>query len=151
MEENWIKHLPAPGVYDKDELSLTDLLSRLSSIYEAGQVGALALFMGVARAEGRLGRKVRSLEIEAYEENANFELKKICREVAERHGVSFVGVWHLQGKFRPGEPVVLVVVSGGHRAEVMDALQEAVERYKREPALFKKEVYEDGGHEWVLG
>ncbi len=87
--------------------------------------------------------------IEAYEDNANAEIERICREVKEAHGVDFVGIWHLEGTFRPGEPVVLVAVTGPHRDRVFEALRESVERYKREPAIFKKEVFKGGGGWWV--
>jgi molybdopterin synthase catalytic subunit len=45
--------------------------------------------------------------------------------------------------------VVFVLVAGVNRKEVFPALQEAVERYKREPALWKREVYVDGTQEWI--
>lgn len=149
MEEAGLRRLPRPGVYAASELEISQLLSHLSSLYESGRVGAVAVFLGVARADGSGGRKVAHLEIEAYEENANIEIERICREVSEKHGVSYVGIWHLYGRFRPGEPVVLVAVSARHRSEAFNALREAVERYKTEPALFKKEVYEDGTHAWI--
>ena len=63
--------------------------------------------------------------------------------------MSFVRIYHLMGEFMVGEPLVFVVVGGRTRRNVFSALQEAVERYKREPALFKKEVYVDGSHEWI--
>ena len=43
----------------------------------------------------------------------------------------------------------MVAVAGRSRKEVYPALREAVERYKHEPALFKKEVYVDGTYSWI--
>jgi molybdopterin synthase catalytic subunit len=149
LEEAGLKGLPRPGVYAEHELRIGELLSNLSRIYESGNAGAVAIFLGVARRESRTGKEVKYLEIEAYEENANLEIYRICREVSEKHGVSYVGIWHLYGRFKAGEPVVLVAVAGRHRASVFNALREAVERYKKEPALFKKEVYVDGSHAWI--
>ncbi|GBC70322.1 Molybdopterin synthase catalytic subunit [Candidatus Calditenuaceae archaeon HR02] len=149
LEEAGVKELPRPGVYDECKLRIGELLSNLSHIYKSGSAGAVAIFLGVARREGRTGREVKYLEIEAYEENANLEINKICREVAEKHGASYVGIWHLQGRFNPGDPVVLVAVAARQRAAAFNALREAVERYKKEPALFKKEVYADGSYAWI--
>ncbi len=149
MTESHVIGVPRPGVYRSDELRLEALLSKLNTIYGSGKSGALALFLGIARAESRRGREVDHLLIEAYEENANAEIEKICREVREKHRTEYVGIWHLEGTFRPGEPVVLVVVAGPHRDSVFEALRESVERYKREPAIFKKEVYGDGSGWWV--
>ncbi len=149
VEEEGLKSLPSPGVYAEHELRIGELLSNLSRIYGSGSSGAVVVFLGVARRESRTGKEVKYLEIEAYEENANLEINKICREVSEKHGASYVGIWHLYGRFNPGEPVVLVVVAARQRAAAFNALREAVERYKKEPALFKKEVYIDDSHAWV--
>jgi molybdopterin synthase catalytic subunit len=45
--------------------------------------------------------------------------------------------------------VVLVLVASPRRKQGFVALRDAVERYKKEPALFKKEVYEDGSSSWI--
>lgn len=149
MEEARLERLPKPGVYSLDSLRMNEIISALSEIYTDGRSGAVALYLGVARSESIYGKKVKHLEIEAYEENANLEIEKICREVREKHSIIYVGIWHLKGLFNPGEPIVLVAAAGGHREPVFRALREAVERYKREPALFKKEVYLDGTHSWI--
>jgi len=141
--------LPNVGVYGRESINLLDILSKIDVVYSTGKDGAVATYLGVARNISRDGKAVSFLEIEAYEENANIEISKICRELTEKYGLSYVGIWHLTGKFTPGEPVVLVVVSGKRRAAVLDALKEAIERYKTEPAIFKKEIYVDGTHRWI--
>lgn len=60
-----------------------------------------------------------------------------------------MSIYHLIGEFQIGEPIVLVAVGGPRRENVFSAMKESVKRYKTEPALFKKEVYIDGSHEWV--
>lgn len=141
--------LPSVGVYKKSEISLLEILGMLDIIYSTGKDGAVATYVGVARNTSRDGKPVSYVEIEAYEENANIEISKICRETTEKYSLSFVGIWHLVGRFTPGEPIVLVVISGGRRAAVLDALKEAINRYKTEPAIFKKEVYTDGTQRWI--
>ena len=141
--------LPSVGVYKKDSLNLLEILARVDLIYSSGRDGAVASYIGVARNTSREGKAVSYVEIEAYEENANLEISKICRELADKYELSNVGIWHLTGKFMPGEPIVLVVVAGRRRAAVLEGLKEAIERYKTEPAIFKKEVYPDGTHRWV--
>ncbi|MEM4152134.1 MAG: molybdenum cofactor biosynthesis protein MoaE, partial [Nitrososphaerota archaeon] len=70
LGEPGLKSLPRPGVYSADELNIIELLSSLSQIYESGKAGAVAIFLGVAKAESRLGKEVKYLEIESYVENA---------------------------------------------------------------------------------
>lgn len=137
------------GVYEKRHI---DLLGELSTALEAklsGKVGAVMVFLGVAREEGESSKKVAKLVMESYEEHANKAIARICSEVKKKFKVSFVLIYHLLGEFRTGEPVVLVIVGGARREGVFSAIGEAVRRYKTEPALFKKEVYIDGTHEWI--
>jgi molybdopterin synthase catalytic subunit len=47
--------------------------------------------------------------------------------------------------------VVVAAAAGTGRDETFAGLRKAVERYKREPALFKKEVYVDGTEAWLEG
>lgn len=141
--------LPVVGMYKKSELNLLKILEMIDLIYSTGKDGAVATYIGVARNISRDGKAVSFVEIEAYEENANMEISRICREVAEKYDLSFVGIWHLTGRFMPGEPIVLVVVSGRGRNTVFEGIREAIERYKTEPAIFKKEVYTDGTQKWI--
>jgi len=137
-----------PGVYGKCSIRFGEVLESVLEAFKDGSAGAIALFIGIVRREGAGGKKVKGLEIEAYKEHADKAIAEICRQVGEKYGVE-VGVWHLMGEFEVGEPLVLVAVAGAHRSEVFQALHEAVERYKREPALFKKEVYVDGSYSWL--
>jgi len=45
----------------------------------------------------------------------------------------------LLGEFDVGEDLVYVVIAGSHRNDVFPVLEEAVERYKKEAPIFKKE------------
>ncbi len=111
--------------------------------------GAVALFYGVVRNEN-LGRAVRYLEYDAYEEMA---LKKMCQvgeEVRERFPISEVGILHRIGRLEIGETSLLVAVSSPHRKEAFDACHYAVDRVKQTVPIWKKEVWDDGS-EWIEG
>ncbi|MBI2127421.1 MAG: molybdenum cofactor biosynthesis protein MoaE [Thaumarchaeota archaeon] len=138
-----------PGIYGKGKVNLLDALSDILKSNLSGEMGALLVFIGVARREGRGGKEVAKLEMESYEKHANYAIVKICDEVKKEFGVQFVSIHHLIGEFQAGEPIVLVVVGGAKRKNVFSAMKASVERYKTEPALFKKEIYLDGSHEWV--
>ena len=87
--------------------------------------------------------------MESYEEHANRTINQICKEVNKKFKTNFVTICHFIGEFETGEPIVFAAVGGKHRKESFLALEEAVERYKKEPALFKKEVYLDGTQKWM--
>ncbi len=143
--------LPPTGVYARNELDLRSIFGWVLDSVADGSCGAVAFFVGVVKSVGVGEKDVNSLVMESYPEHANKALERICDEVAAEYGLRFVGVWHLIGEFEVGEAVVLVAVAGLRRKEVLAALHTTVERYKREPALFKKEVYLDGSHSWIEG
>jgi molybdopterin synthase catalytic subunit len=59
-------------------------------------------------------------------------------------GIIDVQIHHLLGEFSVGEDLVYVLVAGAHRKDVFPVLEEAVERYKKEVLIFKKEYRIDG-------
>jgi len=127
------------GVYEKGKISLIDVLEKAKESPDFQKAGAIALFIGVVRGETKEGEKVQKLELEAYEEKANEALVNICEELQKRRGIVNVQIYHLLGEFNVGEEMVYVSVAGDHRHNVFPVLQEAVERYKREVPVFKKE------------
>lgn len=131
------------GIHEKGKLSLFDLLKSVKDRPDFHRAGALATFIGVVRGETLGGETVKKLELEAYEKKANEVLGNICRELREREGVIDVQIHHFVGEFGIGEDLVYVVVAGAHRQNVFPVLEEAVERYKKEATIFKKEYVTD--------
>jgi molybdopterin synthase catalytic subunit len=127
------------GVHEKNTFSLNDLIDSIKKNPEYTKAGAIGLFIGVARGENNEGEKVQKLTLEAYEEKANEVLEKICDDLQKKEGVVDVQIHHLLGEFNVGEDMVYVSVAGSHRPEVFSVLREAVERYKHEAPVFKKE------------
>jgi len=127
------------GVHKKGTFSLADMINDAKSIPDSQKTGAIVLFIGVARGETANGEKVQKLELEAYEEKANEILTKICTDLKKKPGITDVQIHHLLGEFSVGEDMVYVLVAGSHRERVFPVLREAVERYKEEAPIFKKE------------
>ncbi|MBS7616576.1 molybdenum cofactor biosynthesis protein MoaE [Candidatus Bathyarchaeota archaeon] len=126
-------------VHQKGAFSIVDLIGTVKNEGAFAKTGALALFIGVVRGENVNGEKVQKLEIEAYEEKADEVLSSICSDIKRKYGLVDVQIHHFLGEFNVGEDLVYVVVAGSHRENVFPALREAVERYKREAPIFKKE------------
>lgn len=143
----------AIGLHRRGQFSLFDLFRSIKERPDFRKVGALAIFVGVVRGETSSGETVKKLQLEAYEEKAGRVLENICEELRERTGVIDVEIHHLLGEFEVGEDLVYVLVAGSHRRDVFPALEEAVERYKKEAPIFKKEYITDKGGEtkshWV--
>ena len=131
------------GVHEKGTFSVLDLLNNAKNSENYEKAGALTLFIGVARGETLKGEKVQKLTMEAYEEKANDVLTQICEDLTKKPGIVDVQVHHLLGEFNVGEDLVYVLVAGSHRSDVFPVLREAVERYKSEVPVFKKEQIVD--------
>jgi molybdopterin synthase catalytic subunit len=131
------------GVHQKGTFNLTDLINNAKQNSKFDEAGAIAVFIGVVRGETFEGKKVVNLTMEAYEEKANEVLSAISKELSGKPGIVDVQVHHLLGEFNVGEDVVYVSVAGSHRDEVFSVLREAVERYKKEAPVFKKEKVVD--------
>ncbi len=128
------------GVHKKGDFSVVDLIKNTTMSDNYSKAGAIAQFIGIVRGVTINGEKVQKLKLEAYEEKANEILLNICRELAVKKGIVNVQIHHLLGEFEVGEDLVYVSVAGSHRSDVFPVLFDAVERYKNEAPVFKKEL-----------
>ncbi len=126
------------GVHKKSTLKLAQIIQTTKADRDFHKAGAIALFIGVVRGKTR-NKEVKKLELEAYEEKANEVLENICKDLSKREGIVDVQIHHMLGEFQVGEELVYVLVAGAHRNKIFPVLQEAVERYKKEVPIFKKE------------
>ena len=137
------------SIHDKGELSLFDVLESVKNDPDFPESGALGVFVGVVRGKTMKDEVVRKLQLEAYEEEANKVLEDICSELRKRTGIVDVQIHHFIGEFNVSEDLVYVVVAGAHRSNVFPVLTEAVERYKKETPIWKKEYLESGKSSWI--
>jgi molybdopterin synthase catalytic subunit len=112
--------------------------------------GAVVTFLGTTR-ETSPGdpRPVAALEYEAYESLAVAEMEAIARETRERFGPLGIAMMHRTGRVDLGEPSVAVVVAAPHRGKAFDACRYAIDALKARVAVWKREVYRDGGAAWI--
>lgn len=127
------------GVHAKGTVSLLNVLKSIKDKPDFNKAGALAMFIGVVRGETTKGEEVKKLELEAYEEQANKIIDNICKDLKKEKDIFDVQIHHFLGSFVVGEDLVYVLVAGAHRQDVFPVLEKAVERYKREVPIFKKE------------
>ena len=137
------------GIYEKGTISLEKIIAEIRQHPHIEQAGDLITFTGIVRGETPKGEKVIKIKIEAYPEQADKVLRTISDELRNTKGIIEVIIAHLVGEFLRGEDMVYVVIAGAHRDESFNTLIQAVNRYKQEAPLWKKEFLESGVSYWV--
>ena len=122
-------------------------LQELVTFVNDPSTGAVATFIGTARDHNE-GRKVISLEYEAYPEMAERELARLGEEAERRWKIHRIAIVHRVGAVRIGEPSVIVAVSAAHRQDAFEACRFAIEELKKTVPIWKKEFFE-GGEVWI--
>jgi molybdopterin synthase catalytic subunit len=110
--------------------------------------GGVDIFIGTTRNHSD-GKKVLSLEYEAYEPMASAVLHDIERAVRARWPIENIAIVHRIGKVEIGEASVVIAVSAVHRREAFEACRWAIDTLKKDAPIWKKEQFE-GGAEWVV-
>lgn len=110
-------------------------------------VGAVTSFVGYCRDEG--GR-LAALELEYYPGMAEAEIGRVVNEAVARWPLLAVTVIHRGGRIRPGERIVLVVVSSSHRDAAFAACDYIMDFLKTRAPFWKKEHPADRSEgDWV--
>lgn len=127
----------------KDSLNPEEITNRVREDTN----GAGLTFLGTTR-DSFMGKKVISLEYEAYEDMAVKKLQEIALELQERWAIPDIAFYHRIGRVDVGEISLVVALGSPHREEAFAACKYAVDRLKEIVPIWKKEVYE-GGEVWV--
>ena len=107
--------------------------------------GAVVVFDGIVRDDD-----ITEMELEAYEDVAIQELKKIAKDATEQFRLLHVDIIHRIGRLSVGENILIIVVSAGHRPEAYAGSRYIIEEIKKGVPVWKKELTKKGGR-WVPG
>ncbi|MFX1574068.1 MAG: molybdenum cofactor biosynthesis protein MoaE [Promethearchaeota archaeon] len=137
------------GIYDKGHINLETIINSIKKNPKIKEAGSIHTFTGIVRGSSKEGKSVISMKIDAFNELANNSINKICEELKQEQGIIDVKIIHLKGFFELSEDLVYVVVASAHRKEGFEVISKAVEMYKKEIAVWKKENFLNGTSEWV--
>ena len=111
-------------------------------------VGAVASFVGLVRADKTVGAGVTAMTLEHYPGMTEKALEAIVAEARGRWDIYGVRVIHRIGRLLPGDRIVFVAVSSAHRGEAFAACEFIMDYLKTRAPFWKKEETPEGGH-WV--
>ncbi len=137
------------GIYNKGEIDLESVIQSIKRDPNIEEAGSIHTFTGIVRCSSKTGKPVVRMKIDAYDDLANESIKKICAKLKQENGVIDIKIIHLKGEFDVSEDLVYVVVASAHRKEGFEVIEKAIEMYKKEIAVWKKEDYSDGSSEWI--
>jgi molybdopterin synthase catalytic subunit len=109
--------------------------------------GAVVTFLGTTR-DNFEGKRVVTLEYEAFEEMAIKKLEEIRQELQAQFNIEDIAIGHRIGIVSIGQISLVVAVASPHRKEAFLACHQAVDRIKEIVPIWKKEVFDDGSR-WV--
>ncbi len=102
--------------------------------------GAWVVFEGVVR-EDEGGKAVEALDYTAYQPMAEDQLMLIARDVMRDHGLSYLMVEHSRGVVPVGGCSFRLSIASGHRKEALAAMDEFIDRMKRDVPIWKQPVW----------
>jgi molybdopterin synthase catalytic subunit len=108
-------------------------------------VGGIASFIGIARADDGLARMV----LEHYPGMTERAIRRIANEAAGRWPLTGITVIHRVGPLVPGEPIVLVLAASRHRTAALEACAFLIDWLKTRAPFWKREEFASGESRWV--
>jgi len=110
-------------------------------------IGAVVSFIGQVR-DINEGDAVSQLTLEHYPGMTEKSLDAIIKQAKARWDIIDILIIHRVGTLQPCDQIVLVVVSGCHRAQAFSACEFVMDFLKTEAPFWKKEVTPHG-EQWV--
>jgi len=123
-----------------------DIQRVLESVHDTS-AGAIDIFIGTTRDHAE-GKKVLTLQYEAYEPMAIRLMKNIAEDAQARWHVKKISIVHRVGTVDVGEVSIVIAVSAEHRSESFDACRFIIDTVKKTVPIWKKEYFV-GGELWV--
>jgi molybdopterin synthase catalytic subunit len=115
-----------------------------------GAAGGIDVFLGTTRAEtSPQGKALVALDYEAYREMALKQLHELARSARQRWPITRLAIVHRLGRVAIAEPSVIIAVSTPHRVDAFEACRWIIDALKKDVAIWKKEVWDDGSGTWV--
>lgn len=102
--------------------------------------GAVLAFDGIVRPTED-NRQIQAIDYQAYEPMATNELTTLATDVLTRHGLLAISVTHSRGRVPAGTCSFRLIVWSRHRREAIAAIDDFIDRLKRDVPIWKSPVW----------
>jgi len=107
---------------------LTRWLSEVKKTADPGELGMILVHNGIVRGTSKQGKPVGRMRL-TYDESA---LEKLIGEHREREGIVEIRAWINSGELRVGDDIMLVLVAGRFRTDVLPVFESLIAKIKGE-------------------
>jgi molybdopterin synthase catalytic subunit len=114
--------------------SVDEMIDRVKRNSNPENLGIILVHNGVVRGSSRSGERVSEMELSFDRER----LKDVVSEIEGRDGIEAVEVWINEGRLKVGDDIMVVVVAGRFRSNVLPAFEELISRIKKEVVVEKE-------------
>jgi molybdopterin synthase catalytic subunit len=123
-------------------ISITDGPLGPAPHWSPDRAGAVLSFEGIVRAREGEGT-ISALDYQTYEPMAQTMLEQIGRDLIDRHGLIAMHIHHSRGRVPVGTCSFRLLIAALHRKEALVAMDEFIDRMKRDVPIWKKPVWID--------
>lgn len=123
-----------------------DVAEVLAAVEDPGAGGIVAFQGNVRDNDG--GKGVLELEYVAHPQ-AEAALRAVAEAVAADLPVRGLAAVHRTGVLAVGDVAVVVAASAAHRDQAFEAARRLIDDLKATVPVWKRQVFDDGTHEWV--
>jgi len=109
-------------------VSIDRWMKEVMAQVDPARLGMILVHRGVVRATSKEGEPVEGMNLH-YDPS---KLEEVVTELQAREGIGAIKVWINQGRLRVGEDIMVALVAGRYRKEVLPVLEELLSRIKRE-------------------
>ena len=111
--------------------SVDNLLEEVKRTSNPENLGMILIHNGIVRGSSKSGRVVTGMELD-YDEK---KLMEVISEFEGKEGIEAIKVWINKGRLKVGDDIMLVVVAGRFRANVLPAFEKLISRIKEEVVI----------------
>lgn len=110
--------------------------------------GAIAFFEGTIRRTND-GKDVTGLEYQVYDAFFYSEVGRIAEEIKAQWAIHEIAFLQRVGRLDIGESGIIIAASSTHRHDALQAVDYAIEQFKKRAPVWKKEFYKHSS-EWIV-
>ena len=111
------------------EIDINDLYRQVKS-ENPDRIGCIVSFTGIVR-ENTNGRITREVHL-GLDQSTEGKLKEIADEASKHRGILNILIYHNIDDIKAGDEVVYILVAAQHRKEGFAALEDIIDRIKKE-------------------